>query len=120
MMKLARMMKNRKGFTLVELMVVVVIIGILVAIAIPLYNSTQDNARNRACQANLRTIDGAIAQYQANDSTSTPPTSVAQLVAGGYLRHNPVCPEGEVGPYTITSGRTYCPVSGSGHTLPTS
>lgn len=51
--------KNEKGFTLVELMVVVVIIGILVAIAIPIFNTVQANAANRAHEANLRTLLGA-------------------------------------------------------------
>lgn len=62
-----RMFKKDEGFTLVELMVVVLIIGILVAVAIPVFNAASDSARRRACQANLRTLDGAVEQFKAAD-----------------------------------------------------
>ena len=63
--------KNQKGFTLVELMVVVVIIGILVAIAIPVYNSVQKKAKDTADEANIRVIKGAIQMYLANEGDDT-------------------------------------------------
>ena len=66
MKTICRMLKrDSKGFTLVELMVVLLIIGILVAIAIPIYNATQKNAKMKACQANIRTINGAVSQWAA-------------------------------------------------------
>jgi type IV pilus assembly protein PilA len=110
------MKRNNKGFTLVELMVVLLILGILVAIAIPIYNKTQENARERACQANLRTIDGAIAQYYTAEESPIDTVTVAELVNKGYLKVAPQCPTAKAD-YTITgagaAGKAVCP-----HTTP--
>ncbi|MGI6467977.1 MAG: prepilin-type N-terminal cleavage/methylation domain-containing protein [Syntrophomonadaceae bacterium] len=59
-----RRAQDQKGFTLVELMVVVVILGILVAIAVPLYNAQTEKAKKATCQANQRMIESAIVQWQ--------------------------------------------------------
>lgn len=57
-------LKNDKGgFTLVELMIVVVILGILVAIAVPIFNSVTANAREKACHNNIDTIEKAGTQF---------------------------------------------------------
>ncbi len=77
MLNLLRKAKNQKGFTLVELMVVVVIIGVLVAIAIPVYNNVTNKAEQSAIEANLRTIDGAIMQALASEDTQ--PANAAAL-----------------------------------------
>ena len=60
------MLDQNKGFTLVELMVVVAIIGILVAIAVPIFGEVTDSAERSAAEGNLRTIDGAIMMYRAD------------------------------------------------------
>ena len=54
---------RKTGFTLVEIMIVVAIIGLLAAIAIPAFMRARDNARKSACINNLRQIDGAKDQY---------------------------------------------------------
>lgn len=65
---------NSKGFTLIELMVVVLILAILILVAVPTFNVARARARRRACQANIRTIDGALSVYFTNDG-SYPPVS---------------------------------------------
>ena len=71
--------KSEKGFTLVELMIVVVIIGILVAIAIPIYGTITQGAERSSVEANLRTIDGAVLMYQAESDAGGFPDSLADL-----------------------------------------
>ncbi len=105
MQKLLRMMhKKEEGFTLVELMVVVVILGVLVAIGIALFADIGDDAIRNANEANLRTIDGSIAMFRASEGSV--PTTVQQLVGADLLMENPDCPRcGAAGAYGITDGR---------------
>jgi type II secretion system protein G len=57
------MLRNQRGFTLVELMIVIVIIGVLAAIAVPAYSSYVSKAQERTCEANRRTISTAAVMY---------------------------------------------------------
>ncbi len=59
------MMKNERGFTIMELLVVIVIIGVLAAIGVPAYNNMTKKAKETACQANVRTIHTAAGMYYA-------------------------------------------------------
>ena len=69
MMTKIRKRLNQKGFTLVELMVVIAILGILAAIAIPKFSDSTSAANTAKIAADLRTIDSAIVMYQANGGT---------------------------------------------------
>lgn len=65
-----RKLMNKKGFSLVELMIVVVIMGILIAVAIPLYGAIQTNANNKTCSSNIKSIKTNAASYKTNYNTN--------------------------------------------------
>ena len=59
-----RKLMSKKGFTLVELMIVIVIMGILVAVAIPVYGAVTKNAETKTCKSNMSSIKSMAATYQ--------------------------------------------------------
>ena len=94
--------KMRHGFTLVEIMIVVLIIGILLAIAIPNFVRARNSSRAKSCQANLKQIDSATEQYLMDNRTTTYPALTA--LNPTYIKAAPSCPSG--GTYAIGSATT--------------
>ena len=107
---------NRRGFTLIELMVVVAVIGILTAIAIPLYTNIQLRARVAKAQGDARALVSAISLYSAH-MQSLPPNLAALnsaavnnlgATAGPFMASTPNPPEGwTTYGYTSTAGGVY-------------
>jgi general secretion pathway protein G len=85
-----RALQGARGFTLLELMIVISIIMILMAVAVPVYNQSIIQARESVLRSNLSTLRNVISQYTLDKQKA--PQSLDDLVQGGYLRQVPVDP----------------------------
>ena len=112
------------GFTLVEIMIVVAIIGLLAAIAIPNFVKARNTSQANACINNMRQIDSAIQQWALEKGKKDTDAPVSAEVAA-YIKGNamPHCPAG--GAYTLaatvaTVPSVTCPNAGltPAHVLP--
>src|SRR3954471_1144141 len=81
---------NSRGFTLLELMMVIFIIMILASVAMPVYNQSVVQARESVLRSNLATLRSVISQYTLDKQKA--PQSLDDLVTAGYLRQVPVDP----------------------------
>jgi prepilin-type N-terminal cleavage/methylation domain-containing protein len=121
-------MKNRrmraKGFTLVEMMIVVALIGLLAVIAIPNWVHARTTSQNNACISNLREIWGATQQWSL-DNRKGPSADVTPEEILPYLKNAVVCPAGGS---AATFGTSYivttvsdlptCRIAPAAHVLP--
>lgn len=103
------MTTNEKGFTLIEILVVVIILGILIAIAVPVYIHAVSQANRQVVEANLRMIDSTILQYRLiNEATEPTENDLAD-----FLQYWPEGPDGVK--YDVSeSGRAVIANKGNG------
>ncbi|MBP7975444.1 MAG: type II secretion system protein [Verrucomicrobia bacterium] len=117
------MTSRKSGFTLVEIMIVVAIIGLLAAIAIPNFVRARTQSQKNACINNLRQIDGAAQQLALENKLAASSTvTTADLIP--YLKAAPVCPAGgssatfESSYKPELSTNSTCKIDAANHVLP--
>jgi general secretion pathway protein G len=96
---------TRRGFTLIEMLVVLSVIGLLLSIAAPSYLGHIDRARDLALKQDLKTVRDSIDKFQADRGRD--PTDLSELVTAHYLRELPVDP-------VTDSASTWVPVKVDG------
>jgi competence protein ComGC len=84
-------MKNEKGFTLIEMMIVMLIISVLLIITIPNITKNNSNINTKGCSAFKKMVEAQIQSYEME--YDQPPTSIQELIDDKYLKTDK-CPDG--------------------------
>ncbi|MFC0269982.1 competence type IV pilus major pilin ComGC [Metabacillus herbersteinensis] len=85
-------MKNEKGFTLVEMLIVLLVISILLLITIPNITKHNANIQDKGCKGLTNMVQAQATAYMMDENVSS--VTIAELKAEGYLSNDPVCPNG--------------------------
>ena len=108
--------QQKRGFTLVEIMIVVLIIGILMSIAVPNFIKARTNSQKSTCIANLKKIESSKDQWAMETGQPSTATPTSAQLSPNYLKTWPTCPTSGV--YTIGDMATRPVCNQTGHVLP--
>jgi prepilin-type N-terminal cleavage/methylation domain-containing protein len=112
-MKTSRL-RNRSGFTLVEILIVVAILGILLGLAFPNFLKSRANAQKQICIENLSQIESAKQIWGVESGRTDGDVAVEANLVGPtlYLKERPRCPAGGTYDYTAIGTNALCTVTG--------
>lgn len=118
-MNLSLSNRRRAGFTLVEILIVVAIIGILVAVALPAFMKSRAQARKQVCIENLSQIESAKQQWglETGKKDGDPPTQADLVGADKYMKKMPECPGGGTYEFQVIGRTATCSQRADGHEL---
>src|SRR5688572_21285732 len=116
-MKTSRFGARRRGFTLLEILIVVAVLGILVGMAFPNFLKSRANAQKQICIENLSQIESAkqIWGVENGKKEGDPATDADLFGATNYMKQKPFCPGG--GAYNLTSVGVNAAYNIAGHSL---
>lgn len=118
-MQLNQSKRLRSGFTLVEIMIVIAIIGLLATIALPNFMRARQNAQSKTCITNLSNIESAkqIWGVEKGKTTGDEPTFAELVGPDLYIKRTPTCPAGGTFYINPIGDLATCTKSTEGHTL---
>ena len=113
-MKITRFRASSSGFTLVEILIVVAILGLLITIAVPNYVKTRTNAQRQMCIENLAQIEAAKQMWGVESAKTTGdiPTDVDLIGPSLYIKDKPRCPGGPHYRYNPIGTNAECDIPG--------
>jgi competence protein ComGC len=87
-------MKSERGFTLIEMLIVMLVISVLMFITIPNITKHNSNINKKGCEAYVKMVQAQVQAYQIEESKL--PSNVGDLIAAGYLKSGDgKCPDGQ-------------------------
>ena len=109
------LVRKRRGFTLIEIMIVVLIISVLLAIAIPNFMRARETSRAKSCCSNLRQIETAKEQWAMDNKAADGDPAPGDLwtAPNNYMKAEPVCPSGGTYAFLTIGTNATCSIGGT-------